>query len=147
MHLQKIFLLFVISCISSEAEAGIIRTLTRLVQRIDSILRPRDNDVVSNPEPIMALVKPTPNSILPLQPQMVARHGYKLETHKVITKDGYILGMHRIPRGRQSNTSDSESRPVVYIQHGLTSSSADWLVSGPDKALGKKNMRKSNTLS
>ena len=67
---------------------------------------------------------------------MVARHGYELETHKVITEDGYILGMHRIPRGRQSNSSEKESRPVVYIQHGLTSSSADWLVPGPDKALG-----------
>ena len=47
VHLQKIFVLFVISCISSESEAGIIRTLTRLVQRIDSILRPKDYDVVS----------------------------------------------------------------------------------------------------
>ena len=73
---------------------------------------------------------------MPLQPEMVARHGYELETHKVITEDGYILGMHRIPRGRQSNSSDTESRPVVYIQHGLTSSSADFLVPGPDKALG-----------
>ena len=67
---------------------------------------------------------------------MVARHGYKLGTHKVITEDGYILGMHRIPRGKQSYSSEKESRPVVYIQHGLTSSSADWLVPGPDKALG-----------
>ena len=47
MQLQKIFVLFVMCCISSESEAGIIRTLTRLVQRIDSILRPKDYDVVS----------------------------------------------------------------------------------------------------
>ena len=67
---------------------------------------------------------------------MVARHGYELETHKVITEDDYILAMHRIPRGKQSYSSEKESRPVVYIQHGLTSSSADWLVPGPDKALG-----------
>ena len=47
MDVQKIIVLFVISCSSSESEAGIIRTLTRLVQRIDSILRPKDYDVVS----------------------------------------------------------------------------------------------------
>ena len=68
---------------------------------------------------------------------MVARHGYELQTHQVITKDGYILSMHRIPRGRGSKSFGAdENRPVAYIQHGFTSSSADWLVSGPDKALG-----------
>ena len=72
----------------------------------------------------------------PLQPQMAAKHGYQVETHQVVTDDGYVLNMHRIPRGRHSNSSDAENRPVAYIQHGLTSSSADWMVSGPDKALG-----------
>ena len=67
---------------------------------------------------------------------MAAKHGYKVETHTVVTEDGYVLNMHRIPKGRESNSSDTENRPVAYIQHGLTSSSADWLVSGPDKALG-----------
>ena len=49
MDVQKIFLLFVMSLVSSETEAGFVRTLTRLVQTINSMLRPRDNDVVSNP--------------------------------------------------------------------------------------------------
>ena len=70
---------------------------------------------------------------------MAAKHGYIVETHKVVTDDGYVLNMHRIPRGRESNSSNDENRPVAYIQHGLTSSSADWLVSGPDKALGNAN--------
>ena len=34
---------------------------------------------------------------------MAARHGYKVETHRVTTEDGYVLSMHRIPRGRESN--------------------------------------------
>ena len=68
---------------------------------------------------------------------MVTWHGYTLETHKVITEDGYVLTMHRIPRERGGNPYDSMERPVVYIQHGLTSSSANWLVSGPNRALGR----------
>ena len=67
---------------------------------------------------------------------MVSREGYPVETHQVITEDGYILRMHRIPYGKRSPWSDGD-RPAVYIQHGLTSSSADWLTAGPKKALGR----------
>ena len=59
-----------------------------------------------------------------------------METHQVITEDGYILRMHRIPYGKRSPRSDGSDRPAVYIQHGIESSSADWLVAGPKKALG-----------
>ena len=69
---------------------------------------------------------------------MVSREGYPVETHQVITEDGYILRMHRIPYSKRSPRSDGGERPAVYIQHGLTSSSADWLVAGPKKALGKR---------
>ena len=67
---------------------------------------------------------------------MVSREGYPVETHQVITEDGYILAMHRIPHGRRSPRTDNERRPAVYVQHGITSSSADWIVAGPKKALG-----------
>ena len=67
---------------------------------------------------------------------MVGREGYPVETHQVVTEDGYILRMHRIPHGKRSPRTE-DKRPAVYIQHGLTSSSKDWLVAGPKKALGK----------
>ena len=67
---------------------------------------------------------------------MAPRYGYTLETHEVITEDGYILTMHRIPRGRERNPFNTKERPVVYIQHGIHGSSANWLVSGPNRALG-----------
>lgn len=45
------------------------------------------------------------------------------------TSDGYLLTLHRIP---------NPGKPVIYLQHGVLSSSADWVVIGPQKALGKQ---------
>ncbi|XP_048005090.1 lipase 3-like [Leguminivora glycinivorella] len=41
--------------------------------------------------------------------------------------------MHRIPYGRQNKKKTN--RPVVFVMHGLLSSSADFVVTGPEKAL------------
>lgn len=63
---------------------------------------------------------------------MVRERNYPFESHVVTTDDGYILTMHRIPHGING---PSENRPVVFLQHGLLCSSADWLVTGPEQAL------------
>lgn len=49
--------------------------------------------------------------------ELCAVHGYEWEEHVVQTKDGYLLGLHRIPcaRGEQAK----RKKPVVYIHHGL----------------------------
>jgi lysosomal acid lipase/cholesteryl ester hydrolase len=60
---------------------------------------------------------------------MIKRRGYKAETHSVTTKDGYVLQMHRIP-------SVPPRGEPVFLQHGLLSSSADWVEMGPDSGLG-----------
>ena len=56
--------------------------------------------------------------------------------------------MHRIPHGKDGPDNTTEPRPVVFIQHGLLCSSADWVLSDPPKALGKfrakKNLRNVN---
>ena len=68
---------------------------------------------------------------------MVAREGYPIETHTVLS-DGYILQMRRIPYGKKSPyVKGEEPRPAVYLQHGLLSSSADWVLGAPEKYLGK----------
>ena len=68
---------------------------------------------------------------------MIAREGYPVETHLVITEDCYHLQMHRIPYGKGQNSSENgEKRPVVYLQHGLLCSSADWVMGSPLKSLG-----------
>ncbi|XP_025265041.1 lipase 3 isoform X2 [Camponotus floridanus] len=66
-----------------------------------------------------------PNAILNT-PEMIRKAGYPAESHVVMTEDGYLLTLHRIPGG-------NDSLPVL-LQHGLLGSSADWLVLGKDKA-------------
>jgi len=53
-------------------------------------------------------------------------HGYEHEEHIVMTKDGYLLGLHRIPCKKGEKKPISRSRPgrkigkpVVYLHHGL----------------------------
>ncbi|XP_029167696.1 lipase 1-like [Nylanderia fulva] len=60
-------------------------------------------------------------------PEMIRRTGYPAEAHVITTEDGYLLTLHRIPGGKNS-------LPVL-LQHGLASSSADWIVLGKGKAL------------
>jgi len=66
--------------------------------------------------------------------KILLSEGYPAEIHYVTTPDGYILTMHRIPYGKQN--TDAENRPVVFLQHGLLCSSADWVVATPTKGLG-----------
>merc|ERR1711962_33506 len=68
-------------------------------------------------------------------PVLIEKTGYPSETHIVTTDDGYILEMHRIPHGKDGPHITDEPRPVVFIQHGLLCSSADWVLSDPPKAL------------
>lgn len=78
------------------------------------------------------------------QCEIAARHGYPCEAHVVITEDGYLLTMHRIPCGRVGceHVGKRGSGQPVFLQHGLLSSSADWLLSGPEKALGESTIEK-----
>ncbi|KAK7871603.1 hypothetical protein R5R35_001795 [Gryllus longicercus] len=64
-------------------------------------------------------------------PELIEAYGYPSQTHTVQTEDGYILTLHRIPHGRSSNATGEP----VFVQHGLLSSSADWVLTGPDHAL------------
>lgn len=65
---------------------------------------------------------------------MIVRHGYPAETYTVNTTDGYLLTMHRIPCGKYNCLQRGKGQPVL-LQHGLLSSSADWVVCGPEKGL------------
>lgn len=65
---------------------------------------------------------------------MIKKAGYPAEAHVVVTKDGYLLTIHRIPA--------PEGSTPVFLQHGLLGSSADWVVTGKGKSLGKLSKKK-----
>ncbi|VVD02175.1 unnamed protein product [Leptidea sinapis] len=67
-------------------------------------------------------------------PQLIAFHGYAAESHAIVTADGYILTVHRIPYFKNS-TSKVSPRKTVLLHHGLLGSSTDWIMAGPDKGL------------
>ncbi|XP_014224480.1 lipase 3-like [Trichogramma pretiosum] len=78
-----------------------------------------------------------PNPDIELKTDELARkYGYPFEEHTVITDDGYILALHRIPFGR--NDYDGyypRRRSAVLLMHGLGGSSADWVLMGPGNSL------------
>merc|ERR1739838_1008706 len=67
--------------------------------------------------------------------EMIVDAGYPVETHDIVTDDGYILRLHRIPHTADSRRTQTTYRPAVFLQHGLLSSSADWVVTGPGNGL------------
>ena len=68
---------------------------------------------------------------------LIEKAGYPVEIHMATTDDGYILEMHRIPHGKiNSSLHSNGTRPVVYLQHCLLCSSAEFVLRDPPTALG-----------
>lgn len=63
---------------------------------------------------------------------MIKKYGYPSEIHNVTTDDGYILEIHRIAK---------PGAIPVLLTHGLLDSSATWVLMGPNKGLGKYNVK------
>ncbi|CAE6531823.1 unnamed protein product [Rhizoctonia solani] len=56
--------------------------------------------------------------------------GYTSESHVVQTKDGYMLGLHRLPNAQNERSLHPGTRtkkPVVYLHHGLLMNSEVWV--------------------
>lgn len=64
---------------------------------------------------------------------LCAQFGYYAEEHVVPTKDGYLLGIHRLAwrKGeedlRVNNGPRSLRKPVIYMHHGLLMNSEVWV--------------------
>ncbi|XP_069360894.1 lipase 3-like [Maniola hyperantus] len=62
----------------------------------------------------------------------IAIDGYYSESHDVITSDGYILEINRIPNPRfKIGPIRPRSKPVVFLMHGLQSSALAFVAAGP----------------
>ncbi|KAI5054900.1 hypothetical protein GOP47_0030045 [Adiantum capillus-veneris] len=78
----------------------------------------------SNPAPSMKKEKyhPAMNTDARSCEDFITDIGYPYESIRVVTDDGYVLLLERIPR--------PESQKVLYLQHGLLDSSLGWVSSG-----------------
>ena len=67
-------------------------------------------------------------TIFSFQPELIRSYGYPVEEHSVVTEDGYILTLHRIPHGSKDSTNNSSSthKVPVLLGHCMVASSAVW---------------------
>ncbi|XP_072145093.1 gastric triacylglycerol lipase-like [Dermacentor andersoni] len=74
----------------------------------------------------------------PDRSELIVSKGYPVEEHTVVTADGYILRMQRIPGGRNEPVvlDANYYKPVVLIVHALAVSSADFVINFPEQSLG-----------
>ena len=68
---------------------------------------------------------------------MIEYWGYPVEEHTVVTDDGYILAMHRIPHGQNEQPGDVQpgQKTPVFLGHCLLGSSAVYSFGPPEKSL------------
>ena len=61
---------------------------------------------------------------------MIRHNGYRVEIHKVVTSDDYVLTLHRVlpPDG----ALDGRHATPVILQHGVLADSTCWMCNGPE---------------
>ncbi|CAN7994327.1 unnamed protein product, partial [Ixodes pacificus] len=70
------------------------------------------------------------------QEYLVVSKGYPFERHRVLTDDGFVLEMHRIPRGRLPCHGDTCHREPVFVMAGLGMDSTTLVLDFPGQSLG-----------
>jgi hypothetical protein len=67
--------------------------------------------------------------------EMVKNEGMNLESHEVITEDGYINQVYRINNFKDLSDT-KKKRPAVLLVHGMIDSSDAWIVNGRNNSIG-----------
>ncbi|KAM7299623.1 gastric triacylglycerol lipase [Ixodes scapularis] len=66
---------------------------------------------------------------------LITEQGYPFERHDVVTRDGYIIEMHRIPRGRTPCSEPCQREPI-FVMTALLTASSSWVLDFPTQSLG-----------
>ncbi|NXW61871.1 LIPM Lipase, partial [Eurystomus gularis] len=66
--------------------------------------------------------------------EIIRYHGYPSEEYQVTTEDGYILGVFRIPAGR--NSQNTGKKPAVLLHHGILGDAIQWISNLHNNSLG-----------
>lgn len=69
--------------------------------------------------------------------QAANKYGFRYEEHQVVTEDGYILTVGRIPGpldGSEDSKSTGSDRPPIILQHGLGVNMMQWVFNTNDTA-------------
>ncbi|NXB99654.1 LICH hydrolase, partial [Orthonyx spaldingii] len=66
--------------------------------------------------------------------EIIQYHGFPSEEYEVTTKDGYILGVFRIPAGR--NCQNTGKKSAVLLHHGILADATLWISNMPSNSLG-----------
>ena len=67
--------------------------------------------------------------------EMITSKGFPFEKHEVVTSDGYILQLFRIPGAKNETNYQSTPKQPVYFQHGLLDSSDGWVCNEESRCL------------
>jgi pimeloyl-ACP methyl ester carboxylesterase len=66
--------------------------------------------------------------------EIANENGFKCEKYQVVTEDGYILGIWRIPGALSESLEEMNGKPPVLLQHGLESDMMQWVYNTPETA-------------
>uniref|UniRef100_A0A8C5KV41 Lipase n=1 Tax=Jaculus jaculus TaxID=51337 RepID=A0A8C5KV41_JACJA len=66
--------------------------------------------------------------------EIISYWGYPWEVYTVVTEDGYILPVYRIPHGK-NDFNNLALKPAVLLQHGLALTASIWVVNPPNNSL------------
>ncbi|GMT23229.1 hypothetical protein PFISCL1PPCAC_14526, partial [Pristionchus fissidentatus] len=71
-----------------------------------------------------------------VQVELIRYWNYPVEEYDIVTQDGYILSMVRIPRGRHASNSSFCHRTPILFAHGLGADGAEFVMNPPESSPG-----------